>query len=157
MDSSTALSVIKILLHPECTEDNSAKTTLKYQSGEEKVEMSDLMCNGESIETVKGEEPARRRMTSSTASLSDESQVSNFKLLESDSESLESISHQKAEDPFFYFSSDKRRLEHLLGKELPHLTHEEPVKRKKRISFELDPLHDLSLTYPELFDGTSEE
>ncbi len=47
------------------------------------------------------------------------------------------------EDLFLYFSSDKRRLEYLLGRELPHMPMDVPVKRKKRISFELDPFYDL--------------
>ena len=54
------------------------------------------------------------------------------------------------DDPFLYFSSDKRRMEHLLGKELPSMPSEEPTRRKKRISFELDPSYALVTRFPEL-------
>ena len=57
----------------------------------------------------------------------------------------------KAADPFLYFSSDKRRLEYLLGKEPPHMPSEDkPTERKTRISFELDPFFDLVTSFPEL-------
>mmetsp|Transcript_19387 Transcript_19387/g.29456 ORF Transcript_19387/g.29456 Transcript_19387/m.29456 type:complete len:182 (-) Transcript_19387:418-963(-) len=50
----------------------------------------------------------------------------------------------KEEDPFLYYSNDKIRLEYLLGKELFQMVPTEgPVKRKKRISFELDPFFSL--------------
>ena len=55
----------------------------------------------------------------------------------------------KADDPFLYYSSDKRRMEHLLGRALPGHP-EPPVQRKKRISFELDPFYDLTTSFPEL-------
>ena len=56
----------------------------------------------------------------------------------------------KVNDPFLYFSSDKRRMEYLLGKELPSMPSEEPTRRKKRISFELDPSYALVTRFPEL-------
>ena len=58
----------------------------------------------------------------------------------------------KAADPFLYFSSDKRRLEYLLGKELPQMPSDDtkPTERKTRISFELDPFFDLVTSSPEL-------
>ena len=58
----------------------------------------------------------------------------------------------KTTDPFLYFSSDKRRLEYLLGKELPHMPADDtkPTERKTRISFELDPFFDLVTSFPEL-------
>ena len=63
----------------------------------------------------------------------------------------------KVNDPFLYFSSDKRRMEHLLGKELPSMPSEEPTRRKKRISFELNPFFLMMTSFPELFDDTDEE
>ena len=62
----------------------------------------------------------------------------------------------KTTDPFLYFSSDKRRLEYLLGKELPHMLPADdtkPTERKTRISFELDPFFDLVTSFPELLDN----
>ena len=58
----------------------------------------------------------------------------------------------KATDPFLYFSSDKRRLEYLLGRELPHVPAdgEKPEERKTRISFEVDPFYSLVTSFPEL-------
>ncbi len=72
------------------------------------------------------------------------------------------ISHRelhdiRKEDPFVYFSSDKRRLEHLLGTELPHLTPDEEVTRKTRISFELDPTFDLVNSFPDLMGECDDE
>ena len=64
----------------------------------------------------------------------------------------------RKDDPFLYFSCDKRRLEYLLGTELPHMTPDEKVTRKTRISFELDPSFDLVNSFPELmgeFDDKS--
>ena len=63
-----------------------------------------------------------------------------------------------AADPFLYFSSDKRRLEHLLGKELPAMPSMEPTERKKRISFEMDPFFLMISSFPELLlDGSSDD
>ena len=64
-----------------------------------------------------------------------------------------------AYDPFLRFSSDKRRLEYLLGRALPSMpVDQEPIERKRRISFELDPLHDKLNSYPELlFDESFED
>ena len=58
----------------------------------------------------------------------------------------------KATDPFLYFTSDKRRLEYLLGRELPHVQadDEKPKERKTRISFEVDPFYSLVTSFPEL-------
>ena len=54
-------------------------------------------------------------------------------------------------DRFLYFSSDKNRMEHLLGRELPDMPDVEPIVRKKSLSFELDPLYDMMNSFPELF------
>eukprot|EP01083_Nonionella_stella_P251347 867301_1 len=55
--------------------------------------------------------------------------------------------------PFLYFSGNKRRLEYLLGRQLPHIPQdEEPAECKRRISFELDPFHDIMSEYPQLLD-----
>ena len=63
-----------------------------------------------------------------------------------------SKANYKATDPFLYFSSDKRRLEYLLGRELPQVPAdgEKPKERKTRISFEVDPLYSIVTSYPEL-------
>ena len=64
----------------------------------------------------------------------------------------------KTADPFLYFSSDKRRLEYLLGKELPHMLPADdtkPTERKTRISFELDPFFDLVTSFPELLGNNA--
>mmetsp|Transcript_14181 Transcript_14181/g.26955 ORF Transcript_14181/g.26955 Transcript_14181/m.26955 type:complete len:84 (+) Transcript_14181:1-252(+) len=55
----------------------------------------------------------------------------------------------KEDDPFLFYSSDRRRMEHLLGKDLP-LPSEEPTIRKTRISFEVDPFFSIMESYPEL-------
>ena len=57
---------------------------------------------------------------------------------------------EKASDPFLYFSNDERRLDYLLGREHSHTTLSEPIERKTRVSFELDPLFSLTQSYPEL-------
>ena len=54
-------------------------------------------------------------------------------------------------DRFLFFSSDKNRMEHLLGRELPDMPDVEPIVRKKSLSFELDPLYDMMNSFPELF------
>ena len=69
-----------------------------------------------------------RHVTSTTTSLRDESIPE-----------MEVAAVPRYADSFLYFSSDKRRLEHLLGKELPAMPSVEPTERKKRISFEMDP------------------
>ena len=65
----------------------------------------------------------------------------------------------KTADPFLYFSSDKRRLEYLLGKELPQMPSDDtkPTERKTRISFELDPFFDLVTSSPELLGAIGDE
>lgn len=68
------------------------------------------------------------------------------------------VAVQRYTDPFLYFSSDKRRLEHLLGKELPAMPSVEPTERKKRISFEMDPFFLMISSFPELLlDGSSDD
>ena len=65
-----------------------------------------------------------------------------------------------ATDPFlFYFANDKLRLEFLIGIELAHVPPaESEVKRKERISFELDPLSDLvANSFPELLNEESKD
>ena len=42
-------------------------------------------------------------------------------------------------------------MEFLLGRELPEMPLEEPVKRKTRMSFELDPLHNMLNSFPDMF------
>ncbi len=64
----------------------------------------------------------------------------------------------KARDPFLYFSSDKRRLEHLLGKDLPSMPQDDPKKLQKKtcLSFEMDPFTIMTESFPELYDGPLE-
>jgi len=93
-------------------------------------------------------------LTESTASLSDddESQLDEAHeegLLET---RMSTTQDDKAEDPFMYYSSDKRRLESLLGRDLPQMAPEAITVRKTRISFELDPLFELINSYPDVFD-----
>mmetsp|Transcript_21499 Transcript_21499/g.36931 ORF Transcript_21499/g.36931 Transcript_21499/m.36931 type:complete len:169 (+) Transcript_21499:147-653(+) len=59
-----------------------------------------------------------------------------------DSQSLQD--NDNIRDSFLYYSNNKRRLEYLLGRELPQMLNEEPIARKKRISFELDPFYMIS-------------
>ena len=101
---------------------------------------------GTSTVVVPTKGQAKRRITDSTTSLSDDSLLDD-----SEREPLpeENIAH----DPFLHFSCDKRRLEHLLGVELPHMTpslDSSTTERKTRISFEVDPFYDLVTSYPEL-------
>ena len=59
-------------------------------------------------------------------------------------------------DPFLYFSDDRKRLEHLLGRELPAdvtPARDAPVERKTRLSFEVDPTWALVHSFPELLEG----
>ena len=92
-----------------------------------------------------------RRATESTASLSDASQPEAMDAAATPmSPQAAPTPQDKVNDPFLYFSSDKRRMEHLLGKELPSMSAEEPTRRKKRISFELDPSYALVTRFPEL-------
>ena len=103
-----------------------------------------------------------RRATESTASLSDASLCSQPEAMDAAATSMLSpqaapTPQDKVNDPFLYFSSDKRRMEHLLGKELPSMPSEEPTRRKKRISFELNPFFLMMTSFPELIDDTDEE
>ena len=95
---------------------------------------------------------ALRRMTESTcgssASLSDMDQNSDAEM--ESTQAAKSEATKKADDPFLYFSSHKRRMEHLVGREMPHLSSEPVVRRRSRISFELDPFFDLMTTFPDL-------
>ena len=58
---------------------------------------------------------------------------------------------EDARDPFLHFLSNKRRMEHLFGRELPHMSPEEPKRRKTAISFKLDPLFVIVESFPELY------
>ena len=102
-----------------------------------------------------------RRATESTASLSDASLCSQPEAMDAAATPMSPQAaptpQDKVNDPFLYFSSDKRRMEHLLGKELPSMPSEEPTRRKKRISFELNPFFLMMTSFPELFDDTDEE
>ena len=104
-------------------------------------------------EPTKDEGRQMRRATQSTASLSDLSLCSQPEM----DAAAPLPPPDKASDPFLYFSSDKRRMEHLLGKELPSMPSEEPTRRKTRISFELDPFHLMMTSFPELLDDLGEE
>ena len=67
--------------------------------------------------------------------------------------SEEAVAKSSSQDKFLHFSNDKTRMEHLLGRELPHMSSEEPVKRKTCISFEVDPTFALLNSFPDLLDG----
>ena len=58
----------------------------------------------------------------------------------------------KTADAFLYFSSNKRRLNRLLGRELQQMSVDDPKERNTRISFELDHTYDLMSSFPELYD-----
>ena len=127
-------------------QDNQASRTRRNQP-RRSAPLKDKQC------------PELKRASYSTASLSDESlsDDSSIDKLEDEPCSRPLQVQDKANDPFLYYSSDKRRMEFLLGRELPEMPLEEPVKRKTRMSFELDPLHDMLNSFPDLFDDMDQE
>ena len=115
--------------------------------------------DGRRIQTYRSvplEDKQSPALNRSSASLSDESLPDSSIDLKHEEPSSTPLRVQgsKVDDPFLYFSSDKNRMEFLLSRELSEMPLEEPIKRKTRISFELDPLHDMVNSFPDLF-GTS--
>ena len=99
--------------------------------------------------------PEMKRASYSTASLSsldDESLADASIGMNQEQNSRPLRVQDRVNDPFLYYSSDKRRMETLLGTELPGMPLDEQVKRKTRISFELDPMYDMMTSFPDLFD-----
>mmetsp|Transcript_30742 Transcript_30742/g.56316 ORF Transcript_30742/g.56316 Transcript_30742/m.56316 type:complete len:165 (+) Transcript_30742:94-588(+) len=104
--------------------------------------ISSKVLSQELVTTKKRQDPTKRRATDATECMWDEESLI-------DSQDLQAM---KEDDPFLYYSNDRRRMEHLLGKDLPHMSSDEPKKRKTRLSFELDPFFSLVNSHPELLD-----
>ena len=125
--------------------DNGLKPTDKR-----KVTSSEL-----GVHEPSSEESSKRRMLRRVSTnVEEEDQGQDLEVDTSQAVPQETNNDLKARDYFLYFSSDKNRLEYLLGKDLPSMPQEDPknLKRKKRISFELDPLFDMTESFPELYD-----
>lgn len=136
-----ALSTLMDLLHPSRSETEDSDSVFLLSRGP---------AHGDQV-------PSLRRASCSVDSLGDDlSQDSNDDELASSSSPVVD-DEMRAEDPFLYYSSDKRRMEHLLDVELPHIADEEPTVRKTRISFEVDPMLSLMSSFPELFDELENE
>jgi len=103
--------------------------------------ISSKVLSQELVTTKKLQDPIKRRATDATESIWDE-----------ESQTSQDLEAMREDDPFLYYSNDRRRMEHLLGKDLPHMSSDEPKKRKTRLSFELDPFFILVNSHPELME-----
>mmetsp|Transcript_20728 Transcript_20728/g.33671 ORF Transcript_20728/g.33671 Transcript_20728/m.33671 type:complete len:164 (-) Transcript_20728:197-688(-) len=103
--------------------------------------ISSKVLSQELVTTKKLQDPTKRRATDATESIWDE-----------ESQTSQDLEAMREDDPFLYYSNDRRRMEHLLGKDLPHMSSDEPKKRKTRLSFELDPFFILVNSHPELME-----
>ena len=103
------------------------------------------------------EESSKRHMVRRVSSVNEEEEDQGRDLDASHDSITQAVPQDnndlKAKDPFLYFSCDKRRLEHLLGKDLPSMQDDpKKLKRKKRLSFEMDPFTLMTESFPELND-----
>lgn len=140
---STEPTSPEVLLPNSFSEDDDPKITSKDQEG---TEGNSLPHDGASQDKQNCLE--RRSKDSSTPLSNGDADVDSAALAPP---SVPPVA--KEADAFLYYSNDKIRLEHLLRKELPHIAAPEgPVKRKTRISFEVDPFFSMLTSYPELMD-----